>query len=68
MWPSEGSVSEDVLRAIHAEGIKWVATDEEVLACSIDKGLRDSSGNLTDPSRLYRPYTFADVSIIFRDP
>ncbi|MBI5205215.1 MAG: hypothetical protein HZA11_09885 [Nitrospirae bacterium] len=67
MWPSEGSVSEDVLRAVQAEGIKWVATDEEVLACSIDKGLRDSSGNLTDPSRLYRPYNFADVSIIFRD-
>ncbi len=67
MWPSEGSVSEDVLRAIHDAGIKWVATDEEVLARSIHRGLRDSSGNLTDPALLYRAYSFSDVSIIFRD-
>ncbi len=67
MWPSEGSVSEDVLSAVHSEGIRWVATDEEVLARSINKAFRDSSGNITDPSALYRPYSFADVSIIFRD-
>ncbi len=67
MWPSEGSVSEDVLRAVSAEGIKWVATDEEVLARSMGKGLRDSSGNITEPSILYKSYSFADVSIIFRD-
>lgn len=67
MWPSEGSVSEDILRAFSAEGIKWVATDEEVLARSLDKRLREPSGNLIEPSILYRPYRFADVSIIFRD-
>lgn len=67
MWPSEGSVSEDVVRAIHNAGIKWIATDEEVLSRSIHKGLRDSSGNITDPTLLYRAYSFADVSIIFRD-
>ena len=67
MWPSEGSVSEDVLRAVSAEGIKWVATDEEVLARSLGRGLRDSSGNIIDMGGLYRSYSFADVSIIFRD-
>jgi len=67
MWPSEGSVSEDILKAVHAEGIRWVATDEEVLARSLSKGLRDPSGNLIEPSILHRPYSFADVSIIFRD-
>ncbi|MBI4690843.1 MAG: glycoside hydrolase family 57 [Nitrospirae bacterium] len=67
MWPSEGSVSEDVLRAVHADGIKWVATDEDVLSRSLGKGLRDQLGNLTEPSTLYRTYNFSDVSIIFRD-
>ncbi|OGW30633.1 MAG: hypothetical protein A2X54_04740 [Nitrospirae bacterium GWF2_44_13] len=67
MWPSEGSVSEDVIRAVNAEGIKWVATDEGILANSLDIRLRDYSGSITDPSRFYRPYSFSDVSIIFRD-
>ncbi|MEK7864761.1 MAG: glycoside hydrolase family 57 protein, partial [Nitrospirota bacterium] len=67
MWPSEGSVSEDVIRAVNAEGIKWVATDEGILANSLDIRLRDYSGSITEPSRFYRPYSFSDVSIIFRD-
>jgi alpha-amylase/alpha-mannosidase (GH57 family) len=67
MWPSEGSVSEEVIRIISSCGIKWAATDEGVLAHSIKKALRDSSGNMTDPSALYRPYRFEDVSIVFRD-
>ncbi|MBI4684708.1 MAG: alpha-amylase/alpha-mannosidase [Nitrospirae bacterium] len=67
MWPSEGSVSEDVLRAVHAEGIKWVATDEEILARSLNTALRDASGTVIAPSILYRPHSFSDVSIIFRD-
>lgn len=67
MWPSEGAASEDVVKAISAEGIRWIATDEEVLARSIGKRLRDLSGNIIEPSTLYRPYSFADLSIIFRD-
>lgn len=67
MWPSEGSVSEDILQAVHAEGIRWLATDEEILARSLNKALRNPSGNMIEPSDLYRPRSFADVSILFRD-
>lgn len=67
MWPSEGSVSEDVVKAIHAEGIKWIATDEEILARSLQKPLRNMEGFLTNTEGLYRPYQFNNVSIIFRD-
>lgn len=67
MWPSEGSVSEDVVKAMHAEGIKWIATDEEVLARSLQKPLRSPEGYLTDAMSLYRPYQFNNVSMIFRD-
>ncbi len=67
MWPSEGSVSEEVARMVRAEGIQWIATDEEVLARSLGKGLRNPSGYLTDAPALYRPYQFDGLSIFFRD-
>jgi alpha-amylase/alpha-mannosidase (GH57 family) len=67
MWPSEGSVSEDAIRIMASCGIEWVASDEGVLANSIKKGLRDSSGNVSAPQSLYRPYRFEDTSIVFRD-
>lgn len=67
MWPSEGSVSEEVLKLISGEGIKWIATDEDILSASLGRSLRDSSRNLADPHSLYSPYLFHDVSILFRD-
>jgi alpha-amylase/alpha-mannosidase (GH57 family) len=67
MWPSEGSVSEEALRLAARNGVRWVATDEGVLANSLNRRLRDGSGNVTEPDALYRPYRFEDVSIAFRD-
>ncbi|MBI5188140.1 MAG: glycoside hydrolase family 57 [Nitrospirae bacterium] len=67
MWPSEGAVSEDVVRVAAREGIKWIGTDEDILSNSIGKKLRDPTGNLIEPAQLYKPYTFNNVSMIFRD-
>lgn len=67
MWPSEGAVSEEVLRIAAKEGIKWIGTDENILSNSIGKRLRDASRNIIEPDILYRPYIFENVSIIFRD-
>ncbi len=67
MWPSEGSVSEDVLRLISAEGINWIATDEEVLARSLHMPIRSPEGYLRDAKSLYKPYQFNNVNIVFRD-
>lgn len=67
MWPSEGSVSEDVARAIAAEGIRWIASDEDVLARSIGEGLRDNSGNIMRPSQFYSAYEFSGLQMLFRD-
>lgn len=71
IWPSEGSVSMEMLPIIASQGIKWIATDEEILTNSLKRPLRrDSRGNCSDPF-LYRPYSIevggAKVSIIFRD-
>lgn len=67
MWPSEGSVSEDILRLIQSKGIKWIGTDEEILARSLNTALRGPSGNLINPSVLYSAYDFSEVSLVFRD-
>jgi alpha-amylase/alpha-mannosidase (GH57 family) len=67
MWPSEGSVSEDVVRIAARHGVRWLATDEGILSNSLNKRLRDNSGNLTGPDLLYRAYTYEGVSLVFRD-
>ncbi len=67
MWPSEGSVSEDVIRIISKAGIKWIATDEDILSLSLNKKIRDPARNVIEPSILYKAYSFENVSIVFRD-
>jgi alpha-amylase/alpha-mannosidase (GH57 family) len=67
MWPSEGSVSEEVINLVGKEGIQWIATDEDILSISLGKQLRDASRNMIEPGILYIPYQFENVSIIFRD-
>ena len=74
VWPSEGSVSEEVLAIAHSVGVQWMATDEGVLGRST--GLffaRDSSGrlpaNLAD--RLYNIHRYENgstaMNLVFRD-
>lgn len=67
MWPSEGSVSEEAMGIISEFGLKWVATDEEILGASIGKVLRNGSGHIDDPTTLYRTYKYKGVSMFFRD-
>jgi alpha-amylase/alpha-mannosidase (GH57 family) len=74
MWPSEGSVSNEVLRIAHEEGLDWLATDEGVLGRSIGYLFRrDGSGTLQPHAaeKLYRVYRWekadARMNIIFRD-
>ncbi len=57
MWPSEGSVSQDILEAITDVGIEWIATDEEILAYSTNGWVaRDGNGHSKHPEMLYRPW------------
>ncbi|MBM4128868.1 MAG: hypothetical protein FJ243_01975, partial [Nitrospira sp.] len=67
MWPSEGSVSEEVVRIAAQKGIQWLGTDEDILSNSLGVKLRDSSGHVIEPDILYRPYRFENTSIVFRD-
>lgn len=72
LWPSEGSVSQQILGEIAKQGIEWIATDEEILSHSMDRFLhRDDHGNINRPEMLYRPWRVGSdskpLSIIFRD-
>ncbi len=72
MWPSEGSVSEQIIPLLVDAGIKWIATDEEILAMSLGRGLRSAGDDsLVREGDLYRPYIFEtagkSVHIFFRD-
>jgi alpha-amylase/alpha-mannosidase (GH57 family) len=72
MWPAEGSVCQSMLPILGQEGIRWIATDEEILSCSTQGFVsRDSRGHVRNPSHMYRPYHVAEagheLAIVFRD-
>jgi len=64
MWPSEGSVSEQAAELMMEAGVEWAATDEAVLAKSLqpDPFSRDD---------IYEPYQFQrgskNLNFFFRD-
>ena len=74
VWPSEGSVSEEVLGIAQKLGVKWMATDEGVLGRS--QGIfigRDGNGYLNSDlaHRLYTIYRYENagtkMNLLFRD-
>lgn len=72
MWPSEGSVCQEMIPAVAESGIQWIATDEEILSCSTEGWVsRDSNGFLRNPEMLYRPWRVEhqgrSLQIVFRD-
>ncbi|MBI5207664.1 MAG: glycoside hydrolase [Candidatus Firestonebacteria bacterium] len=66
MWPSEGSVSEEIIPLISENGIKWIATDEKILKNSFYR-----TGEIFKSDSLYRAYRVEKnnraINIVFRD-
>ncbi|MGQ9841572.1 MAG: glucodextranase DOMON-like domain-containing protein [Anaerolineae bacterium] len=74
MWPAEGAVAQEIVGMVSRGGIKWMASDEEVLARSLGMKnfTRDAKETVKEPDVLYRPYYVTNksdppVAIIFRD-
>src|SRR5215467_1814450 len=74
VWPSEGSVSEEVLSVAQSLGVKWMATDEGVLGRSLGVNFgRDGEGRLSGDlaEKLYNIYRFESgttaMHLVFRD-
>lgn len=57
-WPAEGAVDEKSVALLRECGVKWIATDQEILFRSIDS---------KDKSNLYKPYDYNDMCMVFRD-
>jgi alpha-amylase/alpha-mannosidase (GH57 family) len=74
VWPSEGSVSEEVLGIAAELGVNWMATDEGVLARTLGMSfMRDGRGRVPDASagKLYNIHHFESghtrMHLLFRD-
>ncbi len=74
MWPAEGSVAQEIVSMVAANGIRWMATDEGVLANSLgfDSFTRDTNDVVQEAEQLYRPYYVQGgigdpVAVVFRD-
>jgi alpha-amylase/alpha-mannosidase (GH57 family) len=74
VWPSEGSVSEEVLAIAQKLKVQWMATDEGVLGRSLGINFsRDGYGNLDADGarRLYTIYGYENgdtrMNLLFRD-
>lgn len=67
LWPSEGSVCPEMLPLVHQTGLRWLATDEGILARSLAMCHRPWHRQ----SALYQPYQIGEanqpLTILFRD-
>jgi alpha-amylase/alpha-mannosidase (GH57 family) len=68
LWPPEGSVCNEIIPMLKDNNIEWIATDEEILALSLNTSLyRNEQGVPSRPDLLYKPWKLNDMKIIFRD-
>jgi alpha-amylase/alpha-mannosidase (GH57 family) len=74
VWPSEGSVSEEVFAIAAGLGVQWMATDEGVLSRTLGMSfMRDGLGRLPDASaeKLYTIHRYESgqtrMHLLFRD-
>jgi len=69
MWPPEGSISAPALALMAGAGVRWTASDEEVLLRSLGAGVRQF-GEGDKARTVFRPWTLAGSPspvLFFRD-
>ncbi|MFH1701382.1 MAG: glycoside hydrolase family 57 protein [Candidatus Zixiibacteriota bacterium] len=66
MWPSEGSISEPVAEILIENGLKWMASDEQVLYNSAQKSGIDRSESGTHNVYKYKS-SGGEIHLFFRD-
>lgn len=72
IWPSEQSVSPEVIKMLADAGVKWAISDEGVLASTLGKEFhRNFYGNLESPKDLCQPYNICVdnkfITMVFRN-
>jgi alpha-amylase/alpha-mannosidase (GH57 family) len=73
IWPSEGSLSEEVLEIMIEQGVEWTATDEAVLTRSLSEsqGLDIKLPETNHSFAKYLPFKYltdkGEIAVFFRD-
>ncbi len=73
IWPSEGSLSQEVLEIMIDQGVKWTATDEAVLTRTLaeSQGLNTKLPETNHSFAKYLPFKFTtdagEIAVFFRD-
>lgn len=71
LWPSEQSMSEDLLATVAEEGFNWIASSEGILWHSLGIWAPREEGIHPYIDNLYRPYTLKagtrTLNVVFRD-
>ncbi len=70
MWPPEGSLSEAALRLMAEAGVRWAASDEDVLLGSLPAGRKEFGSAGSRARAIFRPYRLsggASPTLFFRD-
>ncbi|HLG68891.1 MAG TPA: glycoside hydrolase family 57 protein [Chloroflexota bacterium] len=71
LWPSEGGVSQAIVYPLAQSGVRWIASDEEILNRSRGWSSRTHDGAVWDPDSLYSAYCVRDedfsLAMVFRD-
>jgi alpha-amylase/alpha-mannosidase (GH57 family) len=71
MWPSEGSVSEQILPILHRHGIRWIASDEEIYYASINHPIARQRNPNIPSDGIHHPYAITQedfqIGMLFRD-
>jgi len=66
MWPSEGSVSAEILPLVRAAGLRWLCTDEAILWKTLS-GSAGAGAQPRKPTDKFHPWQLDGVSLMFRD-
>ncbi len=73
MWPGEGAVAQLVMSLFSREGVRWVATGEDVLNNTLNAGFERNEADVVIPAHtMYRPWNATlnrnpDIAMFFRD-
>ena len=72
MWPAKGAVAQLVMSLFSKNGVRWVATGEDVLAMSLGIAITRDGDDTVEQSELFRPWQATlrrnpPVPIFFRD-
>jgi len=66
-WPSEGSISKEVVSLYQKKGFKWIATDEDILFKSLVSEYVSYEMIKKERHLIYHSYKFEEINIFFRD-